>query len=94
MSTARVALSVAAVTLTLVGIIQSAELSALDAQPGGIRAAYSLPHLPEQIAVGIVGSLVISIIIENGRDTVIQETAVESGSLQSRILVNQSAGSF
>ena len=83
MSTARVALSVAAVTLTSVGIIQSAELSALDVQSSGIRAEYALPHLPERIAVGIVGSQVISIII-----------AVESGSLQSRILVNQSAGSF
>jgi tryptophan synthase alpha subunit len=85
---------VAAVTLTSVGIIQSAELSVLDVQGGGIRAASSLRHLPEQIAVGVVGSQVVSIIIENGRDTIIQETAVESGSLQSRILVDQSAGSF
>ena len=94
MSTVRVALSLAAVSFTAIGIIQSAELSALDAQPGGIRAAYAPPHLPERIAVGILGSQVISIIIENGRDTIIHETAIESGSLQSRILVNQSAGSF
>ena len=94
MSTGRVALSLAAVSFTAIGIIQSAELSALDVQSSGIRAAYGLPHLPERIAVGIVGSQVITIIIENGRDTIIQETAVESGSLQSRILVNQSAGSF
>ena len=94
MSTGRVALSLAAVSFTAIGIIQSAELSALDVQSSGIRAAYALPHLPERIALGIVGSQVITIIIENGRDTIIQETAVESGSLQSRILVNQSAGSF
>ena len=56
MSIARVALSVAAVTLTSVGIIQSAELSALDAQSSRIRAACYLPNLPERIAVGIVGS--------------------------------------
>ena len=94
MSTGRVALSLAAVSFTAIGIIQSAELSALDVQSSGIRAAYALPNLPERIAVGIVGSQVITIIIENGRDTIIQETAVESGSLQGRILVNQSAGSF
>ena len=94
MSIVRVVLSLAAVSFTAIGIIQSAELSALDVQSSGIRAAYALPNLPERIAVGIVGSQVITIIIENGRDTIIQETAVESGSLQSRILVNQSAGSF
>ena len=84
----------AAVTLSVIGIIQSAGLSTLDAQSSGIWAAYSLPHLLERIALGIVGSEAISIIIENGRDTTIQETAVEAGSLQSRILVNQSVGSF
>jgi len=94
MSIVRVVLSLAAVSFTAIGIIQSAELSALDVQSSGIRAAYALPNLPERIAVGIVGSQVITIIIENGRDTIIQETAVESGSLQGRILVNQSAGSF
>lgn len=94
MFTVRAVLSLAAVSFTAIGIIQSAELSALDVQSSGIRAAYALPYLPERFAVGILGSQVISIIIENGRDTITQETAVESGSLQSRILVNQSAGSF
>ena len=64
MSTGRVALSLAAVSFTAIGIIQSAELSALDVQSSGIRAAYALPNLPERIAVGIVGSQVITIIIE------------------------------
>ena len=91
MSKALVALFVVAVTLTSVGIIQSAELSALDAQSSRIRAAYYLPNLPERIAVGIVGSHVISIIIENGRDSIIPETVGEAGSLKSRILVNETA---
>jgi hypothetical protein len=56
MSKALAALFVVAVTLTSVGIIQSAELSALDAQSSRIRAACYLPNLPERIAVGIVGS--------------------------------------
>ena len=91
MSKALAALFVVAVTLTSVGIIQSAELSALDAQSSRIRAAYYLPNLPERIAVGIVGSHVISIIIENGRDSIIPETVGEAGSLKSRILVNETA---
>ena len=94
MPAVREAQALAAVTLSVIGIIQSAGLSTLDARSSGIWAAYSLPHLPERIALGIVGSRVISIIIENGRGTTIQETAVEPGSLQSRILVNQSVGSF
>ena len=91
MSKALVALFVVAVTFTSVGIIHSAELSALDAQSSRIRAACYLPNLPERIAVGIVGSHVISIIIENGRDSIIPKTVVEAGSLKSRILVNETA---
>jgi hypothetical protein len=94
MSTVRVALSLAAVSLTAIGIIQSAELSTLDAQLSGIRGAYALPHLPERIAVGILGSQVISIIIENGQDPIIPEAGVEAGSLKSRILVNETAVSY
>ena len=88
MPTVREAQALAAVILSVIGIIQSAGLSTFDAQSSGIWAAYSLPHLSERIALGIVGSQVISIIRENGRDTIIQKTAVELGSLQSRILVN------
>jgi hypothetical protein len=56
MPTVREAQALAAVILSVIGIIQSAGLSTFYAQSSGIWAAYSLAHLPERITLGIVGS--------------------------------------